>query len=207
MLPNSIPTAPALDRTAPMATDPPADGDDVKRSAVEGIKEKSRWLRGTIATELANPESDHLGEEDKQLLKFHGSYQQEDRDARKARSKAGVGGKHYMFMVRLKLPGGKMSGRQYLALDDIAGERANGTLRLTTRQSIQFHGIIKKDLRPAIQGMNATLISTLGACGDVNRNVIACPAPRNDEARVTGQRLADAIAAHLAPRSKAYHDV
>src|SRR5215204_5395647 len=107
-------------RTA-MATDPAAHGDDGKRSAVEGIKEKSRWLRGTLAEELAREDSDHLGEEDKQLLKFHGSYQQEDRDARKAR-KAGVAGKHYMFMVRLKLPGGKMTGKQWLALDEIAGE-------------------------------------------------------------------------------------
>src|SRR6476659_9417114 len=172
-----------------MSTDPAADGEEIKRSAVEGIKEKSRWLRGTLADELARPESDHFGEEDKQLLKFHGSYQQEDRDARKSRSKAGVG-KHYMFMVRLKLPGGKMTGKQYLALDDIAGERGNATLRLTTRQSIQFHGIVKKDLRPAIQGMNAALISTLGACGDVNRNVIACPCPKHDEARRLGQQLA-----------------
>ena len=140
------------------------------------------------------------------LLKFHGSYQQEDRDARKARSKAGVG-KHYMFMVRLKMPGGQMTGKQFLALDDIAGEYGNGTLRLTTRQGIQFHGILKGNLSQAIQGMNAALISTLGACGDVNRNVIACPAPLNDQPRREGQRLADAIAAHLAPRSKAYHDV
>lgn len=189
-----------------MATDPAADGDEAKRSAVEGIKDRSRWLRGTLAEELARTDSDHFGEEDKQLLKFHGSYQQEDRDARKAR-KAGVAGKHYMFMVRLKLPGGKMSGKQWLALDTIAGEHGNGTLRLTTRQSIQFHGIIKRHLRPAIQGMNAALISTLGACGDVNRNVIACPAPLNDEPRRTAQRLADAIAKHLAPRSNAYHDV
>jgi sulfite reductase (ferredoxin) len=188
-----------------MPTDP-AGGDDKKRSAVEVIKQKSRWLRGTLVTEVANPETDHLGEEDKQLLKFHGSYQQEDRDARKNRSREGVA-KHYMFMVRLKLPGGKMTGKQYLALDDIAGERGNATLRLTTRQSIQFHGIIKKDLKPAIQGMNAALISTLGACGDVNRNVIACPAPRSDEPRRLGQQLADAIAKHLAPRSNAYHDV
>ena len=190
-----------------MATDPAADGDGVKRSAVEGIKEKSRWLRGTLADELARPDSDHFGEEDKQLLKFHGSYQQEDRDARKNRPKAGVAGKHYMFMVRLKLPGGKMSGKQWLALDEIAGHHGNGTLRLTTRQSIQFHGIVKAHLRPAIPDMNAALISTLGACGDVNRNVIACPAPLNDQPRVEAQRLADAIAAHLAPRSNAYHDV
>src|SRR5436305_10240594 len=117
-----------------MATEPA--GDDVpKRSAVEVIKDSSRWLRGTLAEEL-NQDTDHFSEDNKQLLKFHGSYQQEDRDARKARGKAGVG-KHYMMMVRLKLPGGKMSGRQYLALDEIAGTYANSTLRLTTRQSIQ----------------------------------------------------------------------
>lgn len=176
-----------------------------KRSGFEAIKESSRWLRGTLSEELAS-DADHLSDDAKNLLKFHGSYQQEDRDARKARSKEGVG-KHYMFMVRLKLPGGKMSGPQYLALDEIAGARANGTLRLTTRQSVQFHGIIKGDLRPAIREMNDALISTLGACGDVNRNVMACPAPTNDEPRQTAQRLADAIAAHLAPRSNAYHDV
>jgi sulfite reductase (ferredoxin) len=189
-----------------MSTDPAADGDDTKRSAVEGIKETSRWLRGTLADELARPESDHFSDEDKQLLKFHGSYQQEDRDARKNRSKAGVG-KHYMFMVRLKLPGGKMTGKQWLALDDIAGAYANGTIRLTTRQSIQFHGILKANLRQSLRDMNAALISTLGACGDVNRNVIACPAPLKDQPRVEGQRLADSVAAHLAPRSNAYHDV
>ncbi|HVK14791.1 MAG TPA: NADPH-dependent assimilatory sulfite reductase hemoprotein subunit [Gemmataceae bacterium] len=187
-----------------MATDEAASG-EVKRSGFEAVKEASRWLRGTLADELAT-DADHLSDNAKNLLKFHGSYQQEDRDARKSRSKAGVG-KHYMFMVRLKLPGGKMSGRQYLALDEIAGARANGTLRLTTRQSIQFHGIVKGDLRPAIREMNAALISTLGACGDINRNVMACPAPLNDEPRRSGQQLADAIAAHLAPRSNAYHDV
>ena len=187
-----------------MATDPATPGEP-KQSAVEGIKDSSRWLRGTLAEELAQ-DSDHFSDASKQLLKFHGSYQQEDRDARKSRSKAGVG-KHYMCMVRLKLPGGKMTGAQYLALDEIAGTHANGTLRLTTRQSIQFHGIIKGNLRQAIRDMNAALISTLGACGDVNRNVIACPAPLNDQPRREGQRLADAIAAHLAPRSNAYHDI
>jgi sulfite reductase (ferredoxin) len=187
-----------------MAMDP-TPGPERNPSAVERIKGSSHWLRGTLADELAQ-DSEHFNEDNKQLLKFHGSYQQEDRDARKARSKAGVS-KHYMFMVRLKLPGGKMSGKQFLALDDIAGAHGNSTLRLTTRQSIQFHGILKGQLRQAIQGMNDALISTLGACGDVNRNVIACPAPLNDQPRREGQRLADAIAAHLAPRSKAYHDV
>jgi sulfite reductase (ferredoxin) len=176
-----------------------------KLSPVEGFKDASRWLRGPLADELSQ-ESDHFSEEAKQLLKFHGSYQQEDRDARKNRAKAGVG-KHYMFMIRLKLPGGAMTGKQYLAMDEIADRHANGTLRLTTRQSIQFYGILKSNLRQSIRDMNAALISTLGACGDVNRNVVACSAPTKDQPRTEGQRLANAIAEHLAPRSNAYHDV
>src|SRR5262249_20104359 len=119
-----------------IASEPSSELEEPKRSPVEGIKLKSRWLRGTLADELARSESDHFSEDDKQLLKFHGSYQQEDRDARKSRPKTGVAGKHYMFMVRLKLPGGKMSGKQWIALDEIAGTHGNGTLRLTTRQSI-----------------------------------------------------------------------
>jgi sulfite reductase (ferredoxin) len=188
-----------------MSADHTAGGDEPKRSAVEGIKESSHWLRGTLADELAR-DSDHFSDDDKQLLKFHGSYQQEDRDARKSRSKAGVG-KHYMFMVRCKIPGGRLTAEQYLALDDITGAYANGTLRLTTRQSVQFHGILKNDLRQALRDLNAALITTLGACGDVNRNVIACPAPLGDQPRKDAQRLADAVAAHLAPRANAYHDV
>jgi len=188
-----------------MATEPVVDGEEPKRSAVEGLKESSRWLRGTLADELAQ-DTDHFSDDATQLLKFHGSYQQDDRDARKTRSKAGVG-KHYMMMVRLKLPGGKLTSAQYLALDDISGRHANGTLRLTTRQSIQFHGILKSNIRQSLREMNEALVSTLGACGDVNRNVLACPAPLNDQPRLEGQRLADAVAAHLAPRSNAYHDV
>src|SRR5438445_10147565 len=98
-----------------------------KRSAVEGTKESSRQLRGTIALELAR-DTDHFGEADKQLLKFHGTYQQEDRDARKARRKEGVG-KHHMFMVRCKIPGGRVTAAQYLALDELAGRCGNATLR------------------------------------------------------------------------------
>src|SRR5438067_4032908 len=103
-----------------------------KRSPVELIKESSRHLRGTLAEELAQG-SDHFNDQNKQLLKFHGSYQQEDRDARKTRRKEGVG-KYYMFMVRCKMPGGKLTAEQYLAMDRIAGEHANGTIRFTTRQ-------------------------------------------------------------------------
>jgi sulfite reductase (ferredoxin) len=189
-----------------METDTPASGADApKRSPTEGIKERSRWLRGTLADELAQ-DTDHFSEEAKQLLKFHGSYQQEDRDARKNRTKAGVG-KHYMCMVRLKLPGGRLTPAQFLALDDLAQRYGNGTLRFTTRQSIQFHGILKANIRAHIRGINDALLSTLGACGDVNRNVMACPAPFGDPVRKQMHELALKVAAHLAPRSRAYHDV
>jgi sulfite reductase (ferredoxin) len=178
-----------------------------KLSPVEGIKAASQYLRGTLADELRQ-ETDHFTEEAKQLLKFHGSYQQEDRDARKNRSKAGVG-KAYMMMIRLKLPGGKLTAPQYLAMDELADKYANGTLRLTTRQSIQFHGVLKSNLKATIAGINDVLVSTLGACGDVNRNVVSCPAPSGDPARLQMQQLADAVAAHLAPRAgnASYHEI
>src|SRR5579872_7114211 len=123
------------------------------RSAVELQKENSRFLRGGIADDLAK-EVDHFGEADKNLLKFHGTYQQEDRDARKARKKEGVG-KHYMFMVRCKIPGGRLTAAQYLAMDVLAGAHANGTLRFTSRQGIQLHGVLKDNLKETIAGINA----------------------------------------------------
>jgi sulfite reductase (ferredoxin) len=186
-----------------MASDNEAD----KLSPVEGIKATSQYLRGSLPEELA-ADTDHLSEDAKQLVKFHGSYQQEDRDARKNRSKAGVG-KAYMFMIRLKLPGGKLTAKQYLAMDDIADRHANGTLRLTTRQSIQFHGVLKANLKTTIADINAALVSTLGACGDVNRNVLTCPAPTGDPVRVEMMALAEKIAEHLAPRAglKSYHEI
>ena len=169
------------------------------------MKESSRQLRGTIALELVQP-TDHFNEQDKNLLKFHGSYQQEDRDARKKRSKEGVG-KHYMFMVRCKIPGGRLTAEQYLAMDAIAGQHGNATLRFTTRQGIQFHGILKDQLKETIAGINAALLTTLGACGDVSRNVMCCPAPCCDGIRATLQATADRLAEHLAPRTKAYHEI
>ncbi|MSR31686.1 MAG: NADPH-dependent assimilatory sulfite reductase hemoprotein subunit [Gemmataceae bacterium] len=191
-----------------MATEPVEEQEKsaTGKSAVEGIKEKSQWLRGTISLEMAK-DSDHFSDEDKQLLKFHGSYQQEDRDARKNRRAEGLG-KYYMFMVRARIPAGKMTAAQYLAFDSLAGTHANGTIRLTSRQSIQFHGIIKKDLKGVIAGINDCLLSTLAACGDVNRNVMACPAPlHQDKAHKQIQDDAHALAMHLAPKTTAYHEI
>src|SRR5438067_8993544 len=176
------------------------------RSKVEVIKEGSRQLRGTIALDLVS-DADHFNEANKNLLKFHGTYQQEDRDARKNRSKAGVG-KHHMFMVRCKIPGGRLTADQYLAVDDLAGAHGNGTLRFTTRQGIQLHGVLKSDLKETIAGINHCLLSTLGACGDVERNVMACPAPHYHQGvHAQLQETAKVIAAHLAPRSRAYAEI
>jgi sulfite reductase (ferredoxin) len=176
------------------------------RSAVEGIKEGSRALRGTIGEELRQ-DLGHFSEQNKQLLKFHGTYQQEDRDARKARRGEGLG-KHFMFMVRCKIPGGRVTAEQYLALDKLADAYGNSTLRFTSRQGIQFHGVLKSHLKDTIAGINATLLTTLGACGDVERNVMCCPAPlHQDGVRLQMQQTARQLALHLAPRSGAYHEI
>jgi sulfite reductase (ferredoxin) len=191
--------------TQPPATPAPRPSKPT-RSGVETIKENSRALRGTIGEELQK-DSDHFSDQDKQLLKFHGSYQQEDRDARKARRGAGLG-KHYMFMVRCKIPGGRVTAEQYLALDALAEWHGNGTLRVTSRQGIQFHGVLKSALRATIAGINECLLSTLGACGDVERNVMACPAPHHhDGVHAELQATAARLAAHLAPRTGAYHEI
>src|SRR5262245_12454156 len=178
---------------------------DPKRSPVELIKEQSRQLRGGLAEELGK-DSDHFSDQDKQLLKFHGSYQQDDRDARKDRQKEGAG-KAYNFMVRCKIPGGKLTPAQYLAIDDLAGRYANGTLRITSRQGIQLHGVLKSRLQETIAGINQCLLTTLGACGDVNRNVMCSPAPFTTPVYAKIQALADRLAAHFAPRSGAYHEI
>ena len=178
---------------------------DPKRSAVELIKDNSRQLRGGIAAELAQP-TDHFNDQDKQLIKFHGTYQQDDRDARKDRHKEGAG-KAYNFMIRCKIPGGKLTPAQYLALDDLAGRYAGGTLRITSRQGFQLHGVLKSHLQETIAGINQCLLTTLGACGDVNRNVMASPAPFATPIYAKLQELADRIAAHFAPRSGAYHEI
>ncbi len=171
----------------------------------EAIKAASAGLRGRIAEELAEP-TPRFSEEQVQLIKFHGMYQQEDRDARQALKAAGAE-KSYMFMVRSRVPGGALTAAQYLVHDDLAGRYGNDTLRITTRQGFQLHGILKGDLKSTVRGINEALLSTLAACGDVNRNVMACPAPAANRAQAQVQDLAQRIALHLAPRSGAYHDI
>ena len=142
-----------------------------ERSGVEILKEQSEGLRAPLLEEFASPTT-HITDAGYQILKFHGSYQQDDRDLRNDRRKAGEE-YAFSFMIRLRLPGGDVHPELWLELDRLAGEQGNDTLRLTTRQSIQLHGILKHDLRTVIRAVNDSLSSTLGACGDVNRNVMA----------------------------------
>jgi sulfite reductase (ferredoxin) len=174
-------------------------------SKVERIKITSDYLRGQIQEELAQ-DTNRFSEDQIQLIKFHGMYQQEDRDARQARKAAGTE-KAYQFMIRSRIPGGTMTAEQYLTQDEIANRFANGTLRITTRQGFQLHGILKGNIRTTIQQINEALLSTLAACGDVNRNVMACPAPSTNRAQTRIQEIAHQIAMHLAPQSTAYHEI
>ena len=172
---------------------------------VEEIKAESRALRGTIHESLA-ADSSHFSEDEYQLLKFHGTYQQDDRDQRAAR-KAQNQDKAWMFMVRSKLPGGDLTAAQYLEHDKIAGELGNGTLRITTRQGFQTHGILKGDLKECIRRINESGVTTWGACGDVVRNTIAAAAPIADPAHRDAQQLAKEISQTFLSRSTAYADI
>ncbi len=175
------------------------------KSPVEEIKAKSCGLRGTLAQTLAQP-VDHFGEEENQLLKLHGMYQQDDRDLRTERKKAGLD-KAWSLMIRTKQPAGKMSAEQYLALDALCGDIANGSLRLTTRQAIQFHGILKIHVKEAVQRIHHCGLTSWGACGDVVRNTMGPAAPLCDEAHRDAQRLAEELTQVFYAKSTAYAEV
>ncbi len=179
---------------------------DQKLSPVEVIKLESNYLRGEIAEELA-ADTDCFGKASIQLLKHFGTYQQDDRDARADRRAEGKGGKAYMMMVRTRIPGGRLSSRQLLAELDLADELGNTTLRITSRQGLQLHGVLKSNLKETIRRINEIKLSTLGACGDVNRNVMCCPGPYQHEIYRQVQELADQLADHLAPRTPAYYEL
>jgi sulfite reductase (ferredoxin) len=187
---------------------PMSDNGEPKLSKEEFLKEGSRQLRGTIAEELAEP-SDSFIEDNAKLLKVHGTYQQDDKDHRKDKNADGTRkGKAYMFMVRTRVPGGKVTAPQFLAELDLCDRYGNGTLRITSRQGFQLHGVLKENLRTAIRGINQTMLTTLAACGDVERNVMCCPAPyENNAVRREMQAMADRVAEHLKPRTTAYYEI
>ena len=173
--------------------------EEAKPTHNEVIKTAIPTLAGNIAATVASG-SDQFSADDQQFIKFHGIYQQDDRDARKVSKK-------FIMMVRGRIPGGVMTPAQWLTFDDLSTTLGNNTLRITTRQSIQFHGVVMAGLGPLIKRINESLLSTLAACGDVNRNVMASPAPAQDNARAAMIGDVHRVVAALAPQTKAYHAI
>lgn len=176
------------------------DEASVKLTHNEEIKAAIPTLAGGIAAALADASADHFSQDDYEFLKFHGVYQQDDRDLRKTAKK-------YIMMVRTSFPGGVLTPKQWLAMDDLASRHGNNTLRLTTRQTIQFHGILKANIRAFIKGLNEALISTIAACGDVKRNVMAPPTPAYTLARSEVLEDCRRVNEALKPRTRAYHAI
>ncbi|EKM50421.1 uncharacterized protein PHACADRAFT_263704 [Phanerochaete carnosa HHB-10118-sp] len=172
----------------------------------EHIKVASQYLRGTIVEGLQDNSTGALAPSDTQLTKFHGIYQQDDRDIRDERQAQGVE-PAYAFMIRVRMPGGVCTPEQWLAMDQIADEHGTGSLKITTRQTFQFHGVIKRHLKMAIQDINRVLLDTLAACGDVNRNVICSSIPSISTIHKQTYEFAKRVSSHLVPRTTAYHEI
>ncbi|MBI5687913.1 MAG: NADPH-dependent assimilatory sulfite reductase hemoprotein subunit [Verrucomicrobia bacterium] len=170
------------------------------KSQNELLKESSPTLAGNIAQTLADAGATSFSDDDNQFLKFHGIYQQDDRDLRKT-------GKKFIMMIRLRVPGGVLTPAQYLELDRLSTQYGNNTLRVTSRQTLQFHSVLKSNLRATVKGINDALLTTIAACGDVVRNVTASPSPASDGVREHILAEARKLSAALAPRTPAYHSI
>ncbi|MBD8004527.1 assimilatory sulfite reductase (NADPH) hemoprotein subunit [Bacillus norwichensis] len=175
-------------------------------SDVEQIKIESNYLRGTLAETIAAPLTAGIPDEDNRLMKFHGSYMQDDRDVRNERQKQKLE-PAYQFMVRVRAPGGVITSKQYISMHNIAQKYGNGTLRLTTRQAIQIHGILKWNMKKSIRKINDSLLDTFAACGDVNRNVMCNPNPYQSDVHGEVYEWSKRISEHLTPRTHAYHEI
>lgn len=175
-------------------------------SEVEKLKYDSNYLRGTLVESLVNPITGSIAPGDTQISKFHGMYQQFDRDLEKERKRQKLE-PAYSFLIRVRIPGGVVTPKQWLQMDDLSEQYANHTLKLTTRQAFQLHGVIKTNLKKTIQGMNAVLMDTIAACGDVNRNVMCHPNPAESELHAEVYDTARRISEHLLPSTRAYHEI
>ncbi|HEY6833755.1 MAG TPA: NADPH-dependent assimilatory sulfite reductase hemoprotein subunit [Pseudolabrys sp.] len=179
---------------------------DDELSRNEHIKDGSNFLRGTLAEGLQDEITGAITEDDQQLVKFHGMYLQDDRDLRPERGRKKME-KAFAFMIRVRIPGGVLTPQQWLALDQVARDYGNGTMRLTTRQTVQLHGIIKSNLKSTLKEIDAVLLNTIAACGDVNRNVMCNPNPYQSRAHAAAQDLAKAVSDHLLPQTPAYREI
>ena len=175
-------------------------------SDVERIKSDSNYLRGTLTEAIEEPISSGINDDDNRLMKFHGSYMQDDRDLRNERQRQKLE-PAYQFMVRVRAPGGVATPEQWLVMDQVANKYGNGTLKMTTRQAFQMHGILKWNMKKNIQEINDSLMDTLAACGDVNRNVMCNPNPYQSEIHGEVYEWAEKLSDYLSPRTSAYHEV
>ena len=175
-------------------------------SDVEGIKERSNYLRGTLKEVMLDRISAGIPEDDNRLMKHHGSYLQDDRDLRNERAKQKLE-PAYQFMLRVRLPGGVTTPEQWLVMDDLAQKNGNGTLKITTRQTFQMHGILKWNMKNTIQEIHSTLLDTIAACGDVNRNVLCTSNPHQSELHSEVYEWSKKLSNDLLPRTRAYHEV
>jgi sulfite reductase (NADPH) hemoprotein beta-component len=177
-----------------------------KPSPVEAIKANSRGLRGTIVESLSNGLSGSIAEDDQAIIKFHGMYQQDDRDRRDERAEKMLE-RLYSFMIRLRLPGGVLSPEQWIALHHIAGEHATGVIKITTRQTVQLHGLLKSRIKPTIQAFNRAALDSIATCGDINRNVTCTANPAQSPAHAEVFAYADKISELLKPKTRAYYEI
>jgi sulfite reductase (NADPH) hemoprotein beta-component len=182
--------------------------DDISQpfSEVEIIKEKSNYLRGTIKEGLEDEITGGIALADTNLIKFHGTYQQFDRDLESERKKQKLE-PLYQFLIRVRVPGGIATPENWLAIDHIADQYGNGTIKLTTRQAFQVHGVLKRNLKKTIQNINQGLLDTIAACGDVNRNVMCNPNPQQSPLHAAAYETAKKISEHLTPQTSAYHEI
>ncbi|WP_301420752.1 NADPH-dependent assimilatory sulfite reductase hemoprotein subunit [Mammaliicoccus lentus] len=177
-----------------------------KLDELEHIKYRSNYLRGSIQEGLDDEITGAIATDDTKLLKFHGSYMQDDRDIRDERRRQKLE-PAYSFMIRVRVPGGTATADQWIAMDDISNQYANGTIKLTTRQAFQFHGILKRNLKSSMQSIHQAVMDSLAACGDVNRNVMCNPNPYQSDVHKEVDTLASQISDHLSPRTGAYHEI
>ncbi|WP_144593684.1 assimilatory sulfite reductase (NADPH) hemoprotein subunit [Priestia flexa] len=175
-------------------------------SDVERIKKDSNYLRGTLKESMLEPISSGISDDDNRLMKFHGSYLQDDRDLRNERQKQKLE-PAYQFMLRVRTPGGVSTPEQWLVMDDLAQKYGNGTLKLTTRQAFQMHGILKWNMKQTIQDIHASMLDTIAACGDVNRNVMCNPNPYRSDIHEEVFEWSKQLSDYLLPRTRAYHEL
>ena len=178
--------------------------DELSRN--ELIKEASDYLRGTLADGLREEITGAIIEDDAQLVKFHGMYLQDDRDLRPERMRKKME-KAFAFMIRVRIPGGVLTPRQWLALDQVARDYGSGSMRLTTRQTIQLHGVIKSNLKATLKAIDAVVLNSIAACGDINRNVMCNVLPEQSRAHAAAIELARSISDHLLPHTPAYREI